>query len=150
MRLVPDPAGCLTAASAISVPFSTPRLQGTFGPGWCVEEVALWGAGPLGRIRLLPGAAVLEARALPNRLALLGPEGRFEAEALPDLPCLVLDVEHTTASLHLQLSPASLADRAPDGATTWAIDADCVFVHLPWAVVAVASNGGVATRRGLK
>ena len=139
--LVPDADGRLHGHGPLALPFSTPRLQGRFGPGWTVEDLAVWGAGSVGSIRLQPAARISRSAALPNRLELTGAGSSFTAEALPNASCVVVDVQHPAPVLQLSLRSAAGGRRRPEG--------ESLLLQLPRAVLIAWARGAVASDRRL-
>lgn len=140
--LVPQSDGRLSGPSTLALPFSTPRLQGRFGPGWSIEDVAVWGAGRVASIRLFPEPPVSSAEALPNRLVLSGPDSQFAAEALPDAPCIVLDIQLDVQSVRVSIRPATTA--------VWRYEDETALVVLPSAVLIAWARGARQATRGLE
>ncbi len=138
---MPDADGRLSGPSTLALPFSTPRLQGRFGPGWSIEDVAVWGAGRVASIRLFPEPPLSSAAALPNRLELTGPRSQFVAEALPDAPCIVVAVQSEVSSVRVSIRPAATPG--------WRYENETALLFLPSAVLIAWARGGTPAGHGL-
>lgn len=139
--LVPEPDGRLHGGGRLAVPFSTPRLQGRFGPGWLIDAVAVWGGGEVASIRLAPEPPLASSVSQPNLLTLTGAGTTFTAEALRDSPCIVVDVRIGVENLHVSIKPAAGAGFRHED--------EAAILTLPWAVLIAWAKGGRPSKRGL-
>lgn len=129
--LTPTPEGLLRSDRALPTAFVAPRLQGEHRPGG-VLDVALWGAGDLGRLRFTPMAG-------PFRYGPNGVEGRESAlRVARSAPALVLRRcgfrEFSAARRCASWDPGeTVATVTADGdRRTWS---------LPWGATAVETRG---------
>jgi hypothetical protein len=143
--LVPEGTrGLLNASRPVPVVFSTPRLHGRFGPGWTVEDVTVWGAGAVGAITVWGAGVPDRVSAWPNRAEIGCWDGWIAFGALPDLPVVVLDLQLATASVTVQLRPATVPGRLRAGAPlpppadpVWRAGDRTLTAVLPWGALAV-------------
>jgi len=131
----PNRAGELETAHPVLLPIMAPRLQATCSPlGWI--DLALWGAGSLGRVRFSPLAGPFVYG--PNRIA-TGEGGVFAARSAP----VVLIRGARVAGLYPARRCAwwhKVPDDAPKPAIT--IAGRRRTARLGWGVIALAVEGG--------
>jgi hypothetical protein len=132
-KMHPNAAGELEAAEPLLLPIMAPRLQATCAPdGWI--DVALWGAGKLGRVRFQPLQGPLVYG--PNRIA-AGRDGVFAAQSAP-----VVLIRGTRLAGVYPAKRCAWWHKVREGAKPdISVDDDRRTVTLGWGVIKIAVEG---------